>query len=59
MCSRFLAVFGSGTLRKLIFGSTPCGSCSEAPSPHSSSGTPKCSSQASQVSQPSGGGESW
>src|SRR4051812_2995543 len=57
-CSRFLAVLGSGTFRKLIEGSTPCGSSSDAPSPHSSSGTSKCRSQSSHVSQPFGGGAS-
>ena len=46
----------SGTLRNEMAGSTPSGSVSAAPSPHSCSGTSKWRNQSSQVSQPSGGG---
>src|SRR4051812_26925319 len=57
-CRRFFATFPSGTLRKLMFGSTPSGSLRYAPSFHSASGTPWCADHASQLANPAGGGRS-
>lgn len=54
-CTRFFAILGSGTLTKEMAGPAPPGSSMQAPSAHSSGGTPQCASHPAQLAKPPGG----